>query len=270
MARDEGLGGCTPTLWASERLSIDPSPTVPHSPCPMVAARSRFFTAMAVLALVVALTGFAGTYFVPLARGGFRAPPIVHVHGALLFGWLVLFLAQSLLIRRRDLLAHKRLGWAGAVLAAGVSVSTVAVGVWATQRDVAAGGGDIAVSALTGVCLSAAMFLALVAAAIAWRRNGPAHKRLMMLATIAILWPAWFRFRHYFPSVPAPEITFAIIAADSLIVACILRDWLVERRIHSVFLWVGPAIILEHITEALLFDSPPWRAVAHAIFDALT
>lgn len=225
---------------------------------------------MAVIALGVALAGFAGTYLAPMVGGTFRAPPIVHAHGALLFGWLVLFLVQSVLVHRRDMRLHKRLGWFGVVLAAGVTVSTIATGVWASQRDVAAGGGETAVSAIVGTCLSAVMFLALVAAAIAWRRDGAGHKRLMLLATLAILWPAWFRFRHYFPFVPAPEITFAIIAADSLIIACMVRDWLVERRVHPVFLWVGPAIILEHVTEAILFDTPPWRALAHAIFDTLT
>ncbi len=224
---------------------------------------------MAVLALLVAFTGFAGTYFLPIARGSFNAPLIVHAHGVLLFGWLFLFLVQSLLIHRRDLRLHRRLGWAGGALALGVALSTIATGMWATQRDVAAGGGETAISSLLGNCTAALMFLALVAAAIAWRRDGPAHKRLMLLATIAILWPAWFRFRHLFPFVPAPEISFALIAADSLFLVCIARDWLAERRIHPVFLWIGPAIIAEHTFETLMFDTPPWRAAAHAVFTAL-
>lgn len=238
-------------------------------PSRMAAPRSRFFTAMAVLALLVAFTGFAGTYFLPVARGSFHAPLIVHAHGVILFGWLGLFLIQSLLIHGRDLRLHRRLGWAGGVLAVAVAVSTIATGMWATQRDVATGGGDTAVSSILGTCTAALVFLALVAAAIAWRRDGPAHKRLMVLASIAILWPAWFRFRHYFPFVPVPEISFAVIAADSLFLVCIARDWLVERRVHPVFLWVGPAIIAQHILESVMFDSPLWRAAAHAVFNLL-
>lgn len=88
----------------------------------------------------------------------------------------------------------------------------------------------------------------------------------MLLATIALLWPAWFRFRHYFPHVPNPEIVFAIIVADSLIIVAALRDRIVERRIHNVWLIGGALLIAEHIAEAILFDTPGWRAVAHALY----
>lgn len=48
------------------------------------------------------------------------------------------------------------------------------------------------------------MFTGLVAAGLINRRRPEVHKRLMLLATLLILWPAWFRFRHFFPGVPRP------------------------------------------------------------------
>ena len=50
------------------------------------------------------------------------------------------------------------------------------------------------------------MFAILVAAAIVYRRRPEFHKRLMLLAMIAIIWPAFFRFRHYFPQSLIPKL----------------------------------------------------------------
>ena len=46
------------------------------------------------------------------------------------------------------------------------------------------------------------MFVALAIAAVLLRRRPDWHKRLMLLATMVVLWPAFFRFRHLMPFVP--------------------------------------------------------------------
>lgn len=247
----------------------DPLATSGETTAP-AAERPRFYIAMGVLALVVSITGFAGTFFLPLAEGRFAAPPVIFLHGGLLFAWIVLFLVQPGLIRFGAYGTHKALGAAGAVMALGMVASGVAVGVYAVQRDVAAGGGETAVSTLVGVCTAFSIFLALVGAGVAFRHRPEAHKRLMLLATIAILWPAWFRFRHYFPNVPRPDFWFALVAADSLFLVCMIRDRITLGRVHPVYLWVGCAITVENLLELLLFDSPPWRVAARALYSALT
>ena len=67
-----------------------------------VATRSGFFLYMSLGFLAVALIGFSTTFFLPLARGTFVAPPIVYAHGVLLFAWLIFFIAQASLIRVRN------------------------------------------------------------------------------------------------------------------------------------------------------------------------
>lgn len=91
----------------------------------------------------------------------------------------------------------------------------------------------------------------------------------MLLATIAVLWPAWFRFRHFFPSVPFPEVVFAIVAADSLVLLAMWHDWRTTGRVHPVYAWVGTALIADHVIESALFDSAGWRVVAHGLAEAL-
>jgi hypothetical protein len=233
-------------------------------------SRPWFYVAMAGLCLGVALIGFAGTFFAPLAQGRFDAPAVIFVHGGLFFAWLILFVGQPSLIRVQAYSVHKIFGAAGAVMALAMAASGVGVGLFAAERDFAAGGGETAISSLLGVCTAMVMFVLLVGAGVAFRERPETHKRLMLLATLAVLWPAWFRFRHYFPMVPRPEFWFAVVAADSLIVACMIRDRLTLGRVHPVFLWVGSAIIADHLIEVLLFDNPAWRTAARALFDGLT
>jgi hypothetical protein len=114
------------------------------------------------------------------------------------------------------------------------------------------------------------MFVALVVAGILNRSRPEVHKRLMLLSTLVLIWPAWFRFRHYFPQVPRPDIVFAVVAADSMIVLVMLRDRLVTGRVHPVLLGVGLGIIAEHALEVATFDSPVWRTLSHGIYDIMS
>jgi hypothetical protein len=224
-------------------------------------ARPTFFLRLSVLFLVIALIGFSTTFFIPLGRGTFRAPPIIYLHGVVVFGWLLFFIAQSSLIAGRKVKLHRQLGWGGAALAAGVVVTGVLVGLHATRRDIAAGGGDFAVGQFVNILIEMLLFGGYVAAAILLRRDGASHKRLLVLATISALAPAWLRFRHLLPAVPDPFITFSLIA-DSLVLLLLLHDRRTLRRIHPVTCWAGGAMVAVHIVELLAITSGPWLAVS--------
>ena len=228
-----------------------------------------FFVAMGGLAAAVALIGFASTFFVPLAQGSFHGSAAIYAHAVATFGWITLFVLQPSLIQAGAYNMHVRTGMFGVVLALAVAVTGIQVGLFAASRDFAAGGGATAISTILGVCTSMTLFLALVGAGVAFRGTPDTHKRLMLLATIVVLWPAWFRFRHYFPDVPRPEIWFALVAADSLIVLAALRDQVVLGRVHWVWLYLGPLVIAEQALEVMTFDSPPWRVMAQAVYDLL-
>ncbi|UJH92148.1 hypothetical protein LZ575_06090 [Antarcticibacterium sp. 1MA-6-2] len=92
----------------------------------------------------------------------------------------------------------------------------------------------------------------------------------MLLATLVIIWPAWFRFRHYFPAVPRPDVWFGFILADSFILVAMLWDKIVHGKIHPVLLYTGSFIVLEHILEVLLFDSYYWRIISRALYHFYT
>lgn len=202
--------------------------------------------------------------------GTFSAPGTVYLHGAFTFSWIVLFLIQTSLINLKKYRMHMFLGFGGILIAFGAALTMLPVGLYAANKELKQGLGETAISGIVGVITSAILFLTLVAAGTINRHNAETHKRLMLLATIVVLWPAWFRFRHYFPSVPRPDIWFAVVVADSLILISCIWDKIANGTVHPVFKYLGTFIILEHIFELIMFDSPSWRLVANHIYNFLS
>lgn len=231
--------------------------------------RSWFHVVMGGVALAAVLLGFGYTYMLPMARGSFRAPFAVHLHGALALSWVLLFLAQPILVRLRRVTWHRRIGVAAVPLAVAVVITMIPASAFQVQRELRDGLGDAAYSGMLGVLTSGAVFVALVTAGYLTRRNREAHARWMLLATLVVIWPAWFRFRHWLPGVPRPEIWLALVLADVWIIVAMLRDRFTRGAVHPVLLWGGSAVILEQTTEVLLFDSPLWRTVAHSVWSVI-
>jgi len=152
-----------------------------------------FFGCMVVLLLVITFIGFARSYYL---AGIFRAPlaaPILHVHGALNTLWMLLLVVQTLLVSAKKIKWHMTLGIAGfclAVLMVGVGfvVSANQVHRFAhdPRRDV--------LSFETIPFLELVCFAVLTGAAFALRKKAAAHKRLILLATIAMMAAALSRF----------------------------------------------------------------------------
>ncbi len=227
--------------------------------------KSRYFLVASCLALAVTLAGFFKTFILPSARGTFSAPAVIYVHGSLLFLWAALLVTQSVLIRVRKPRLHRRLGFLSLFLIPAVVISTMAAGVFVMKRDLSLGGGQTAVSSLIGNFTTPIIFAILAAAGIAYRRRVEIHKRLMLLAMIAIIWPAFFRFRHYFPAVANPEFVFGFVLPNSMVLAAILWEKLTIGRVHAVYLTAGVALIAWNFAETYLFDSAGWRIIANKL-----
>ena len=227
--------------------------------------KSRYFFVAACVALAVVLTGFWTTFILPSFKGEFKAPVVIYVHGAFLFLWTLVLLFQSFLIQAKKVRVHLRLGYIALAVAAGVVFSTIAAGVYVMHRDLAAGQGQIAISSLVGTFTTPLIFAVFVALAVWYRRRPEIHKRMMLLAMIEIIWPAFFRFRHYFPSIPSPEIYFAVFIPDMMIVIAMIWEKVRFGRVHPVLLVAGTVLIAENVAEVILFDTQPWQAVANRL-----
>ena len=232
--------------------------------------RSKFFLFMGIVGVLAVLIGFAKTFFIPVAERSFKAPFAVYLHGFFAFAWILFFLSQSVLIHSGKVKLHMRMGILGVILALGTAVTLIPVGLFTVEKELRAGLGETAVSGILGMFTSGLMFLGIFMSGMIYRKQLQVHKRLMLLATIVVLWPAWFRFRHYFPGIERPDIWFAVVLADSLIIIAWVWDWLQNRRIHPVLLYVGMFIILEQTFEVMAFDSQPWRHAAKMVYSFLT
>lgn len=233
-----------------------------------MSGRPWFYTFMGGVVSFAVAVGFGSTYAAPMARGTFAGPLAVHVHGVFALSWVALFVAQPLLVRWGRVRWHRGIGRAGLPVAIGIALTMLPAGVHQVTRDLPAD--PAAVSAMLGVLTSAAWFVGLVAAGIRARRDREAHARWLLLATLVVAWPAWFRFRHWFPDLPRPDVWFAVVLADVWIVVAMARDRVTRGAVHPVLAWAGTAVIAEQSLEVALFDTPTWRAAASAAYSALT
>jgi hypothetical protein len=227
--------------------------------------RSSLFVWAGALAAAVALTGFAKTFFHPLITGTFSAHPAVYIHGVFLFGWVAFFIVQAVLVREWRVATHRRMGWIGLALAFGVVASTLIIGVLASQRIAAGGAVGQANSELLVILLEMTVFASLVTAAVLFRRRPETHKRLMLLALIGALGPAWFRFRHYFPAIENPVLFYSLLLADSVILLAIAIDLRAGRGFHPAYLYAGGAMVAVHCVEVFAFSTPAFQFVADRV-----
>lgn len=228
--------------------------------------RLTFFTAIAIIGIIAILVGFSKTFIIPLVSGTKTWPLTIYAHAFFVFGWVIIFLTQSLLIQNKKYKIHIFIGRWAAFIAVGAAISIIPASLFQIERELKEGLGQTAISSIVGSLASATMFLILVTLGILNRKRPQVHKRFMLLATILLIWPAWFRWRHYFPSVERPDIWFAVVLSDSLILVAFIWDWLKNKYIHPALFYGGLFIIAENVMEILLFDSKGWRVLANTLY----
>lgn len=175
-----------------------------------------FYAWMAVTCMAVAVLGFLPTYFMPMARGQFAAPPVVHIHAMIFFGWTVLFAAQTWLVASGRTLAHRAWGMLGVAWATAMVFIVFATVISRIDLLSAAGHGDQALAfsciQIGGITLFAAFFVL----AVVNIRKPEVHKRLMLVGTISLLQAPiarWFQVLLA-PPVPPGAISLPPAAAD--------------------------------------------------------
>ena len=215
----------------------------------------RFYTGMAVAIFVTVFAGFAPTFYL---KTWFAAPPLpalVLAHGLAFSGWIALFLAQTVLIagKRPDL--HRKLGVIGAILAAGMVILGVAAATWSIRANHTPPGIDPR-SFLALPFFAITLFAGFVVLGLSLRRRAQTHKRLMLLATIAMLDAAIARL----PGVLALGLPVAYGLQDLFLVACALYDVATRRRVHPVYVLGGLAILVSQPLRLIVSQTPLWLA----------
>lgn len=228
-----------------------------------------FYWWMALAFLFVAVLGFVPTYWAPMAAGTFTANPVIHIHAMIFFTWTLFFLVQTSLVQIGQTARHRAFGLVGISLATLMCVFGVLAALNSLVLATALGAGS-AGEAFIIVPLSAiAMFAVLTGVAVANVKRPEIHKRLMLLATVAILdgpllrpLKAWV-FTDLPPGPPPVSITLWASALTWIfIIAALAHDWRTRGRLHSVYLVGGGFIVIVGVLRLPVSELPAWRSVA--------
>lgn len=205
----------------------------------MSAARSiehRFFTVMSIAVSGVILAGFTSSYGARLRADPHAVPTVIHVHAAVFFAWLLVFVAQTLLAARGKLSAHRRLGAAGAVLAAVMLLVGAAAAISAARaghRGLVGAEFPTPEGFMLFSFAAVLAFFTLTAAALWLRASPQAHKRLMLLALSgALLPPGLSRLPWVNSHLDAGTALWSLF-----VLAGPVFDLVTLRRVHPAWLW---------------------------------
>jgi len=174
----------------------------------------------------------------------FGTPPLsllLHIHGAVMTGWVVLLVVQTSLIAAHRVQWHRRLGVFGAVWAALLVIVGSFTTLHAAAREVR-GHTDFAASqvVITSLDLLQMQFFAGFVAIAIWLRHRPDyHKRLMLLTIACMLPDALARLPiSFMAGATEADLNLRImVGLDLFIIICVGLDTLWHRRLHPAFGW---------------------------------
>jgi len=196
-----------------------------------------FYFSMSLLIAAVVVFGFGQTINHNLIHASPIPPFILTIHAIVFPGWVLFFILQSALVRSRNVKLHRTLGWFGVALA----VAIVVVGFLTargmdrfllTQPDAPFDMRAFMIIQLTDLICFAVPFTL----AISWRKRPEFHRRAVLVASCALTNAAFSRFPHM-PLAWSPACVAFLIALGAV------RDYLVNRRVHKVYLYVLPLYI---------------------------
>jgi hypothetical protein len=229
-------------------------------------ARPTVYVWLSVLLASIAVVGFWPTFFGPALRGRFPNPTVVEIHALIFVGWLMLLLAQVVLAARGRLEAHRRVGrWGIAygflIVAMGLIVAVAAALLHTRAGDFSL---DEAAQFLAIPFPDVALFAGFFVAAVLHRGRPEIHKRLMLVATVALVSPAVARMTFL-----GNQILLLLLIGWLPLIVGMLYDWRVRGRPHAVYV-VGLAalIVIGFGLRFLMVSSETWLGIARAILDA--
>ena len=219
-----------------------------------------FYSGMALAILAVVFAGFSRTWFLrPYFPQAQALIPLLVVHGLIFSSWIALFIVQTTLIATRRTRTHMRLGIAGGVIAvAMVIVGTVTALIRAKGPSPIPGVNPL--SFLTIPLADMIIFPLFVGAAFYFRRKVDTHKRLMLLATIAILPAAVARLPFDFVARGGPPVFFGL--ADLFLVPCMVFDFATRGRPHRATLLGALLIVASQPLRLMIGGTSVWLAIA--------
>lgn len=240
---------------ASEVSAENAVPSKPKSARQSPRKLHGYFITFTVIFACIVLTGFSRTFFIPVARGTFSRPLVVHVHGALFFAWTALLVTQVLLAATKRLRAHRKVGSVARWLVLPMIILGTIVAARDTVHDFKAGDGDGALSFFYGELADLAMFGLLAGGAMLLRDKPEYHKRWVILGSLGLIGAAIGRI---------PEISaFGLYIFLGLIASVAAYDLASRRYIHPATVLGTAVLLLLGLSEERIGSTTLWLQTAH-------
>lgn len=224
----------------------------------------RTMIAAMVLAIWLAIVFGFGIDIVKRAHGGALTFPLVtHLHVVAYTGWLVLLAAQVWLVRTGRAATHRRLGLAALILLPAMAVLGPATAYYGVADNPYMP--DKWIAWLSVNYTNAIGSVVLLAAGLLLRRDPAAHKRLMVMGTIALTEPGFSRIWE--PLLEArlgegylPFYVSTYIGTFLLVLAVGAYDLATRRRLHPAYIAAALWIFANQALADWLFHQPFWLA----------
>jgi hypothetical protein len=192
-------------------------------------------------------------------------PFIVHVHAIATTLWLLTATALVLLVETGNVGMHRRLGWFAAGYAGLVMlIAPISELSWQALNLHTPDGlpPEFLSIAFSGVLCMAI----LLPWGVLLRRNSAAHRRVLILATIAISDAGFSRMMGLF--LPAPTSFLGVYlfyegGNASLILLMLLWDWK-RGRVMRQFLIAAGVVVATGLTATALYFNDTWRGITRA------
>ena len=225
--------------------------------------RTRFYAAMGILAVALALVGFVPGLAVP-AHPRQPLTALVGAHAVLCVAWLGFFLAQTSLVAVQRADVHRRVGWIGAAIAVALVGTGYVTALGLARRGIALSGDPATARDPLGELVfplgDLVTFTVLVGAGLVWRRRRDAHARLMLFGTIGGLVPA--ALAHLIGYAPAfPGRPLFLPATLGIVYALhAAHDKLTAGRIHPLSVWLGLGVFVwANLRAVVIGPSDAWH-----------
>ncbi len=220
-----------------------------------------FYFAMSLLLAAIVIAGFKRTVNANLFHPAVPRPFILWIHASAFTAWVIFFISQSTLVRVGKVSWHRSIGWFGAGLATVMVPLGIVTAIVMARFDTVQlhqSGADAFLSIpfydmiAFGVCIALAIY---------WRTKPALHRRLMFIATCGLMDAGFGRFDYLFNN----NLFFPCL--DLLIILGMARDLLVDRRVHKVYLYAAPLLIVGQSLSVHMWRSNPawWQGITHAI-----
>jgi hypothetical protein len=220
-----------------------------------------FYLCMALLFATLVVWGFSRTIDNSLFHAAPPRPFLLWIHGAAFASWVAFFIAQSTLVRVHKVSWHRSIGWFGAGLATVMAPLGIAIGIVMARFDAVQLHMTDTDAFLAIPFYGMTAFAVLTALAIYWRKRPETHRRLMFVATCGLMDAALARFDFVY------DHRIFFLGVDLLIALGVVRDLVVDRRVHKVYLYALPAVIVGQNLALYMWRFNPawWRAITRAI-----